>query len=73
MNTDRTQLAALDKAPRRGRPLKGQEARSERLTLRLSPTTLERIGAAAQDGESPADVITRWAEEAAVRACRGVR
>lgn len=73
MNSDRSQLAALNKTPRRGRPLKGQEARSERLTLRLSPTTVERIEAAARDGESPADVVTRWADEAAARACRGVR
>lgn len=59
-NTDRNQLAALSRA---GRPRKGTQRRT--VGIAIEPRIAEIIDADRQDGESRADVVTRWAEERA--------
>lgn len=50
---------------KRGRPRKGDEKRTETLSMRVTPTAHAAIRADAREGESVPDVFHRWVDERA--------
>jgi hypothetical protein len=47
-----------------GRPLKGSAVRSRMLSVRLEPWVVASLDEDRREGESRADVLTRWASMA---------
>lgn len=50
-------------AAKRGRPCKGTNKRVTMLSARVEPWVVAAIDAARREGESRADVLTRWAAQ----------